>query len=394
MIQLAEKSGSDRSVLVLAFGQLTNLLTRLETRLQRQSRATFLVLCVSLTLGLSLFFFAPRLQVLVQEAPGSFEWARGLDFARQCEQPFDLAAHDPALRWRLLPAALCHLAGLRGHAVFLFPWIGLVLLLAQISGTLADRSGDRVLALFGACLVGTTSGVWTVTTWLGINDAWYLSALIAVVYTRSPVVLVLAGFGGPWVDERFLLGLPLAVLLRYSFPPGAGRKVGIVAPMAGAALYLGIRVLVSVAFRDATSHDFVRSALRDCSTWLPWAPLGWFFGFRAAWCVVLAAVVATFLTVPRSLAIAIAGASIGSLLALTVLAADLTRATPILLPLLLAGIVMLPTLVGLAGARAALGLVLAANLFMPALHVTYTKVSLLGPLPLELMRLLRRSIAF
>ncbi len=383
------------SPLRIAFDRLAFALDRFNARLAGQSRAGFVVGSVLVALGVSLCCYAPRLQVLMHELPGTFEWARGLDFARQCEAPFNLAAHDPALRWRLLPAVVCHGIGLRGHAAFILPWVGLLLLLGQSVLLIENRTHDRALALIVTCLVATTSGIWTVTTWFGINDAWYLSALVAVAFARSPIAFALAAFAGPWIDERFLIGLPVALLLRFALGQEPGTRRGFALGVAGAALYLTVRAGVSLSAHDATAQSFVAGALRECWTWLPWAPLGWYCGFRAAWLVVLAGVVGLFLSTNRPIASAVAATAIASLLVLTVLAADLTRAPPLLLPLLFAGVLLLPTWTEIAAGRAALVLVLAANLLTPALHVTYTKVSLLSPLPIEIVRLLRKAaVAF
>ena len=158
-------------------------------------------------------------------------------------------------------------------------------------------------------------------------------------------------------------------------------------------MYVATRMIVSAVADDATAQSFVSHALRDCWTWLPWAPLGWYFGFRAAWLILLAGVVGIFLSRGARFAGTIVAAAAAGLIILTILAADLTRAPPILLPLFFAGVLMLPTTLGTGAARAAVALVLAANLLTPAMHVSYTKVSLLSPLPIEVARLLRNAAA-
>ena len=108
-------------------------------------------------------------------------------------------------------------------------------------------------------------------------------------------------------------------------------------------------------------------------------------GFRAGWLPILYA--AFFFRRHAFGAVPALGAL--SLLVMMVLASDLSRSAAIVLPLLVAGLIVAPryhprwTTFGLA-------LVLAANLALPALHVVYTKVDVISPLPLEIFRVLRK----
>ena len=74
-------------------------------------------------------------------------------------------------------------------------------------------------------------------------------------------------------------------------------------------------------------------------------------------------------------------------MAVTLLAADLSRSTNLLLPLLLCGACALRDHVPLAAMRYRwLAAMVVANLLMPYLTVTYTKPVMIWSLPLELLR--------
>src|SRR6185369_16440373 len=87
----------------------------------------------------------------------------------------------------------------------------------------------------------------------------------------------------PWIDERFLIGFPLAWL--------AGcheRDRGWSWPAARDALWLLPYFIVRLlqARQDIASQQFLSYQLHHAYLLLPRAPLGWWMGLRAAWMAV------------------------------------------------------------------------------------------------------------
>lgn len=158
--------------------------------------------------------FAPSLWQFKMVAPDSLVWSRGLGFASQCVDPLRRDI-EPALQWRLLPPLVAHWLGLRGWGAFILSWTGVVALLGYAVTAALTRLPRRVDALFVGILVGTTAAVFTPTAWIGLNDGWLWLAVLAATFGRSRRVWAAACLLGPWIDERFIVGLPLIVVARW-----------------------------------------------------------------------------------------------------------------------------------------------------------------------------------
>lgn len=348
-----------------------------------------------LVIAVTLFFFAPHLWAFVEPTPRSFEWDRALGFLQQCRHPWDPDV-EAALRWRLLPPTLSYWLGLPGKSPLALAWLGVVILLAQIHGNLR-RLGvaprPRLATLF---LVAGSGGVLTSMHWLGINDGWYLIGLVAVTLGRSWRSLVVPCLLCVWVDERFVVALPLAVICRTIRNPNGEldesvmglmrRLAAVIWPCALALLPYGIvRISLSIGDDDLANGWFLRTIASEFVTWVSAAPLGWWMGLRAAWLPLFTGL--------RDVATArgilsgglCAGAVLVTLGGSIVLASDISRTTILLLPGVLCGSISLArTRRGERMLVAAAG----AGLLLPAMHVSATRAEPLHWLPLELCRLL------
>lgn len=390
---MGEKMNSPFSSTGAGFAPTTFCFAR-ESLFDRLGRRGFAAVAALLSLGLSVFFFSPSLWVMAQPMPGSLEWTRALAFMQQCDHPFSRDLPDPGLCWRLLPPVCCFLLGLHGKLALIFQPLGLIALLTQIAWWGERITGNRRLSLLTTVLVATTSATLTVTGWLGLNDAWYLFFLVLATFAPSRLPVFTACSLGPWVDERFLLGLPLAFLLRISLLTAETslRPRSLIVPVIGGlAPYLLVRLGWSLFAPPDLQSRYLGDAFHAFAAWLPYAPLGWFVGLRFGWLPVLGA----FFLVGRRLgwlaatACSVAGvAALGSLL---LVSADLSRAAPLLLPAMLAGCWKATSAWSLSTVQMTLGLIVTLNLALPAAHVTYTKVCWISPLPLELIRLLRHG---
>lgn len=337
-----------------------------------------------LALGLSLLFFAPRLWLMQEPVPGSFQWDRALTFLRQCEEPFRRDI-EPAMLWRLLPPFVAHMLHLPGRTPLALPWLGVVAATVYAAVLLRRRLDDLRFVFGGTLLFATTSAVLVPVGWLGMNDAWVWLGLLAVAFGRAHWALPLACLLCPWVDERFIIGFPLAWLVaRFDRnEPVLSRAV-----LSGLWLvpYAAIRLGLSRqdAATGAVTAGFLQGQLQDSLKLLPLVPLGWWMGLRAAW---LAAGFALW-NWPRPRAAFAGAVLLGTLAVSVLLASDLSRSVAIVSPLVLAGCFALARRDPLRAPAwlLALGVI---NLLIPAAHLTYVHIDPISPLPLELIRLLR-----
>ena len=345
-------------------------------------------------IALTLAYFAPHLGTLMEPSPGTFEWDRALGFLRQCANPWapDVEA---ALRWRLLPPTVAYWLGLRGIGALALPWLGVVALLTQLHWMLRRAGLGRAACLATMVLVAGSGGALTSMHWLGINDGWYLMGLVTVTLSRGLRSLVVACLLCVWIDERFIVGLPLALLCRTLTAPDLPNPASFAIlfkrlwhvswPAAAAVLpYALIRVSLSVGDDDLSNGWFLHRVAREFVNWAPYAPLGWWMGLRAAWAPLVTGLrdVSILRGTPAALLCLLTTAA--TLALSLVLASDLSRTTILLLPGILCGAISLAQ--SSSGERVLL-VAAAANLLIPAMHVSYSHGEPIYYLPLELWRL-------
>ena len=322
--------------------------------------------------------------------PGSTYWDRGLEFMRQVEHPLSAELKDAGIVWRLAPALLARGLGLHGYASFFVPWLGLAVLLTLSTGLILRRTGDRYLAFLTAALLGTTSVTLTVTGWLGLNDAWYASALLIIAFLPNRNILIVSILVGPWIDERFILALPLAAWVR-SVTLGRSwqSNITLCTAVVSVLLYVIVRTGNFLQLSTTATSTYYQSILSGaCLEWLPWTSLGIFMGLRAAWILPAVAVggncrrtdLQPSIVWPVLLAA-------GPIIVITLLAADTDRSTTMLIPLVLLGVERMHVLHGMTHTRRLISWLLFANLLMPAMHVTYHSGDIINALPIELARL-------
>lgn len=370
--------------------EFDNAAAKLEARLDRWPAPAWLGGAVFAALLLSIFFFSPKLQLWDFAIEGSYETTRARTFLQQCADPFDPVS-DRAMQWRLLPPLVCHALHLGPRLSLAFPWAGVAFFLGSAAVIFQRHGLTRLQAALATAFVATTSAVIVPIMWLGVNDAWVWVALLWVSFGRSRSSLVAACLLAPWIDERFLIGFPLAFSLRMLLERRL-EKPGGVLPLvrglllAGLALlpYVATRLFVSAQTGDEQSRSFLASVLTGFVTWVPFAPLGWWMAFRAGWLPILYAA----FSFRREAWGVVPALGAASLAIMVVLASDLSRSAAIVLPLLAAGLILAHRQQQRWTTRS-LALLLVANLALPALHVVYTKVDVISPFPLELYRLFR-----
>ena len=371
--------------------QLTTALELAEIRLASVRPGRFIALAVGLAVAYSLFCFCPKLRLLTgPPMDGTFEWTRAITFLEQAKAPLDMSAvREPAMRWRVLPAIVAHGLHLGPAAVWVVPWLGILACLAHAAGTMLRLTGDRTITVLALCLLSGSGGIVTATNLLGINDAGVLLGLNVVAFSPSAWTITVAGLLTPWVDERFLFALPLAVACRTTLAPSTINWTGLVGATTGVVLYLGVRLAWEAAQPHSTSGQYIKDSLGSLGVYWRWIPLGWWMGFRAAWLFILLPLAVARKDCGLVGRWLLWGSSAGALLLITALATDTTRSAQLLTPLLLAGVAGAVRPLGAAEARRWLALAVLANAVMPLSWVTYNKTWPILPLPVELLIFLK-----
>lgn len=328
--------------------------------------------------------FSPRLWLLREPMPGTFEWTRALGYLQQCESPFRRDV-EPALQWRLLPPLAAHALGLRGLAALAIPWTGILVLLTYVAVLFRRQRDDWRWIAGGLLLLGSTSAVLVPLTWLGINDAWIWLGLLAVAFGRSRLALPLACLLCPWIDERFIIGFPLAWLCAHLHRGTHWKWTGL-ADGLWLLPYAATRIVASILFpaESTVAGNFLHAQLQATVPLIPLAPLGWWMGFRAGWIPIICAAG----RVPAGQRLLFALVFTATAAVTVVLAADLSRSIAILAPVMVLGCFGHARSHPLPSPRHLLTLG-AINLLVPALHVVSNKLNRIDSLPVEIIRLFR-----
>lgn len=146
------------------------------------------------------------------------EVRRGVSVVLQVGNPF-VEITDPIhkiVRWRLLVPGLGHLLHLPPGVVLAFSQVsclatlGYLIFLGRFSGGLSWTESALL-----AVVAGAGSWFFTAMGWLGYYDALLALGLLLVAFCPKRWVVAISCLATPWVDERFILALPLAMLVRW-----------------------------------------------------------------------------------------------------------------------------------------------------------------------------------
>lgn len=247
-------------------------------------------------MAITLCFFSPRYiywSFLYSDA-GSLgpEASRAQKMLLQLNDPF-AKIDDPSnvvIQWRLLFPLLGHYLQLPDKVFLSLPFLGcfLVLLLILSNAIRETRSlmdGVLITAISASC-----SWFFVSTGWLGYFDSFYVLALMAITFYRPRWVLLLSCLLIPWVNERFILGLPLAMTIRAIRLDQLNREnykkflVDIALGLLLIGPFLAIRILAKKSndgISDMVIENFLYAKLVQNN---PRAMLnGLWFGLRLAW---------------------------------------------------------------------------------------------------------------
>ena len=163
---------------------------------------------------------SPAERAVIEEAFATTYYVARGHFVTEQARDLGTEIGDPnhkIVRWRLLMPALGHVLGLPPWLLLGLAQVGCVgLIVALVALGLRPTSSDRPW-WEAACLglvAGASAPFFTSMGWLGYYDAWLALALLAVAFAGPRWLVVLACVLAPWIDERFVIGLPLALCVR------------------------------------------------------------------------------------------------------------------------------------------------------------------------------------
>jgi len=335
----------------------------------------------------SFIFFSPRLEVMMAFDPKTFEFGRATTYLMQCEDPWRTDIQR-AMRWRLLPPAICHYLGLSGKTPLLLPWIGWLLMVLYISRIFQKQIRNHYNAYLSTALIATASVSLVSVHWFGMNDSWVWLALLTVAFSPKLYLLIMAALLAPWVDERFILGLPVALCTTYlqnqDIKDLFRKALWIAACLAP---YICLRLWAMFCWEADPSNDHLVYHIKIFTTWASHAPLGWWMGWRLCWLFIIYVLFQSFQKYQFRVAVFHSNITLYTLLLFLILAIDVSRSTGILIPFAILGLILFDQRSEAVSTKA-LALILAAQLLIPSAHVVGTNIVPILPLPIEIIRIL------
>jgi hypothetical protein len=292
----------------------------------------------------------------------------------QLQNPFIDIDHfsNKVIEWRLLFPIIFHYLKLPAKLFLALPWIGCLLVLWYAATLIWQRTHDLVLASASIIVLGTASWFLTSTAWLAYFDSWYVLGGLILAFSPSWLLVLAAAVLTPWIDERIVFMLPVCLAARAAIHwHDAGRitldrqqwRIVIAATLPLVA-YALLRVAALLWF-DPASRAYAATIE---SRGYPLGPVarGVWMGLRLAWVPVLMLPV-LLAAKSRPMAIVVGAASALSLAIGIVLAGDVSRSMSMLIPVALAGLLLLPYLHQ--NAKRMVIALAVGNLLLPASHV-------------------------
>ncbi|MBI1373101.1 MAG: tetratricopeptide repeat protein [Phycisphaera sp.] len=358
------------------------------------SKTRYCLFIVAVTLAAAavcVFAASPRFYLWqglnVTEMVGLPEINRAVSTQHQIDEPFAPVVNpsNAIIRWRLLFPLLANAASMPFSVYLALPFVGVLLLLGTVTHVVHRDTGDAWLAALSAGLAGTMSWFFVSTGWLTYFDSWYLLGALVVATARPMWAVAAAVLLCPWIDERFVLMLPLCWVARASTSGWVrGRMngqairqsawvVGLLTP------YLLFRVaMMLVGGGASTSGDYLTRVLFgewSAAANLPYVAAGAWYGLRLAWVVAM-----VFLLLSKRLSkgsgwvVFVWGGVALGLVGNLILTGDYSRSTSVMLPVVIAGIVLAGRL-KLPRRRSVLAALLLLNLLLPVAHVFGPRVA-------------------
>ncbi|MCC6579756.1 MAG: tetratricopeptide repeat protein [Phycisphaeraceae bacterium] len=262
-------------------------------KLNRPLRAAMLATAVFLLVNAC---FSPRFVMWRGLSLGigyKLELSRAAETLRLIDDPFHYrpGPDNLPIRWRLLMPLVWHALSLPKGLFLAMPHLGGLLACFLVAAILLRRTGRAGLTFAATVCFAANDWFMVSMGWLTYFDSWTMLALVLIALRRSRVELALTCLLTPWIDERFLLFLPLALLLRSSCDDtmdvrAIWRSLARDAAIAGAAIavYGVLRLLLmrhGMAGAGATYGQVLRNNLIAHPLSQRWP--GVWYSLRAAW---------------------------------------------------------------------------------------------------------------
>jgi TPR repeat protein len=304
---------------------------------------------------------------------------RGYHVTRQVENPdYEIPeSTHKILRWRLLVPTVARLLGLPDWATLGLAHLGclgLVCFLAFVAQRLVPSASSTAIA--GFCLIaGSTAPFFTSMGWLGYYDSLLALALLAVAFAEKRFLVIIACFLAPWIDERFVLGVPLALLVRLLVNAPVDVRGWIrheaALPVLIVCAYSLLRLQIGGTGGSQTVAQYFAQFVRDRPISGLQRLMGAAAGLRAAWVLVVVGLAGLFVSslgFRRNLGPWAAATAMLTGLVAVYTALDLSRSMVLLLPLVPLGWLVMSrhlTKSRLSGATLLLAVV---SMLLPARH--------------------------
>lgn len=363
-------------------------------KVERLSRLKFLLLCVAVSFLVAVYFFCPRFALWNGlNVPFSYfnpEVNRAADTLKLLHNPYEKITNpnNIVVQWRWLFPLICHYLYFPQWLFLAVPAMGCLLNLLLVEHIAYKETGDR-LQTWGITLLGaTTSWFFVSTGWLCYFDSWYVFGLLVVAFLPTRRSIIWPCLLTPWVDERFVLALPVALLVRgiyfqdkeeYSWRKWWSEVVVAVAVIVP---YLIVRKLMSQFGADHSAVVINPRAMYGQEHAIRNVFFGMWHGFRAMWIYVGLLFWLLYRYKNRLLGIAVPLVALGLFIVTICLAGDISRIVSMFFPLPVLGII-LGWKYRREFIRATLPIALAMNLFLPARHVMASFTIPIFYLPVE-----------
>jgi tetratricopeptide (TPR) repeat protein len=294
--------------------------------------------------------FAPRFAiwrgmdiVVPQEAP---EFGRAKSAVEQLSNPWG-TVENPIHRvigWRLLFPVVWHYLGLPRWLFLAMPPVGCMLVLWLVACLTHERLHNWPQTALATTLLAALPWFFVSTGWLAYFDSWLVLGLLAAAFLPSRSVLGAACLLMPWIDERFLLALPLTLFVRAAAQGQIEKRDwgelrrDLAVAISASVPYPAIRAIAWLN-GDPDSTVYLSSHWRQAQS-VPWTRYveGLWFAYRAAWPLLPAALVLWARRVGWRLLAALAALAAGMGVGGLFIAMDMLRTLMVLCPLLLWGV--------------------------------------------------------
>ena len=180
-----------------------------------------IALCLAIAAGTRSSAFSPIRRTSTRGAPSAItsciapEYSRANALLVQVQDPWSTITIPCTTCWR---GGCC------------FRWCGIMVICRRadpghaacrlcaraVARRVADLFSTSPLAptILATLLFATLPWFFVSSGWLGYFDSWYVLGLVAAAFVPSRWVLGAVAVLTPWVDERFLLALPVILLIR------------------------------------------------------------------------------------------------------------------------------------------------------------------------------------